>query len=139
MERSVYSFIRKDTSDRHEVPEDTIFRLLSSGRRRALLRALEEADGEASLSNLTEAVAHAEGLEDEGSSRPFKKVYVSLYQTHVPAMVEAGVLEHDTEAKTVALTPQATPLLRYLHFDPAKDRGGPLSRLLTSEGSHGVS
>jgi len=109
--------------------EDRIFTLLSMGRRRALLRAVDRAGGEATVGEVTATLATAEhGYDTAASER--KTVYVSLHQTHIPRLVEAGVLEHDAEAKTVRLTDRADVLLAYLHFDPSEKKPGLLSRLL---------
>lgn len=132
MESSYYPSDEKGSDDA-AIPEDTLFKLLSSGRRRALLRALDDADGEAKLSDLTEAVAEAEGIDSDGPPEEYKKVYVSLYQTHVPSLAEAGAVEYDNETKVVRLSDRAGPLLRYLNFDPERERRGRLSRFFREE------
>ena len=127
----------KDATTRHdsgkELSEDRIFTLLSTGRRRGLLRALERASGEATVGEITTAIVTAEHGEDAATSER-KAVYVSLHQTHVPRLVEAGVVAHDVEATTVRLTERAAVLLAYLRFDPGAPKQGLLSRLLGPDG-----
>lgn len=109
--------------------EDRIFTLLAMRRRRELLRALERAGGEATVGDITNEIATDEHGE-YAAARERKTVYVSLHQTHIPRLVEAGVLVHDPHEKTVRLTDRAEELLAYLRFDPTAQRTGLLSRLL---------
>ena len=114
--------------------EDTVFSLLAAGRRRAVLRALEEAGGDLPLSALTREVARAEGVAADADPGRFKTVYVSLYQTHVPALDDAGVVEYDADGKLVRLTPRAAPLFAYLDLgENCSAAKGLLSRLFRHE------
>lgn len=112
-----------------ELSEDLIFDLLSAGRRRAVLRHLEHELDEVSFSDLTEAVAIKEGLPADGTPDDYKKVYVSLYQTHVPKLEQAGVIEYDRDENTVSLTEKADPVLAYLNFTPPSQKQTIASRL----------
>lgn len=103
-----------DPTTAEVLSEDTVFSLLSAGRRRAVLRTLEAADGELPLATLTREVAMAEGVAPDADPGQFKTVYVSLYQTHVPALADAGVVEYDAERKVACLTGRAEPLFVYL-------------------------
>jgi hypothetical protein len=104
--------------------EDRIFSLLSATRRREVLRHLKEASGELPLSAITQRVAVSEGIHPDEGAAAVKKVYVSLYQTHVPALDAAGVVEYDATEKAVRLTPRAAPLFRYLDVADGADSGG---------------
>ncbi|QLD89746.1 hypothetical protein HWV07_12190 [Natronomonas salina] len=101
--------------------EDRIFSLLSAGRRRELLRALEAAGEAVPLSVLTREVALAEGIESDADAGAFKTVYVSLYQTHVPSLAAAGAVEYDPVEKHVELTSRAAPLFTYLDIAGGSD------------------
>lgn len=119
-----------------DLSEDRIFSLLSAGRRRELLRGLEAAGGPVHLSDLTREVALAEGIEADADAGKFKTVYVSLYQTHVPALVDAGAVEYDPAEKLVELTPRAAPLFTYLDIaggSRGPGTGGLLSRFFGSD------
>lgn len=110
------------------LPEDDVFGLLSARRRRAVLRVLDEAGGEATFGHITNEIATAEhGSDGDASQR--KAVYVSLYQTHVPKLREAGVVEYDERTKTVTLTGPWRQVLAYLRFDPTARKSGLLSRV----------
>jgi predicted transcriptional regulator len=56
-------------------------------------------------------------------------VYVSLYQTHVPKLVDESVVTHDDDSKRVALTGPWRQLVAHLEFDPNASTGL-LSRVL---------
>lgn len=117
--------------DDTRLSEDAIFKILSVERRRELLRELNNARGAATFGELTEAIATGES--DADSTRKGRKaVYVSLHQTHVPRLVEAGVVERDDDAKSLRLTERAADLLAYLAFDPGERRRGLLARVFRS-------
>lgn len=107
-----------DTENRDdELSESCVYTLLSSSRRRVLLRYLDRNGGRAAFADATRAVAMAEGADATAAPSEYKHVYVSLYQSHVPKLVEAGVVDHDREAKTLALTERADPLFAHLELD----------------------
>jgi len=119
--------------DRAALSEDCIFTLLSMRRRRELLRIVERSGGEATVGDITtELITDEHG--ETAAAKERKTVYVSLHQTHIPRLVEAGVLAHDGREKTVRLTERAEVLLAYLQFDPTAGRPGLLSRMFRSGG-----
>ena len=108
--------------------EDCLFTLLSMRRRRELLRIVDRAGGEMTVGDITNELAIDEYGEN-AAARERKTVYVSLHQTHIPRLVEAGVLSHDGREKTVRLTERAELPLAYLRFDPPEEKPGLLSRV----------
>lgn len=80
---------------RHE----EVFTLLSNQRRRRIVRLLADADGEMTISDLSERIAAAEeGVDRDDLSRPERKrVYVTLYQCHLPKLEEHGVVSMDDD------------------------------------------
>lgn len=119
---------RADVSETNGLSEDQIFSLLSTRRRRDLLRFVESAGGESAVPAITDHLAQSEYAGDGVSASQRKNVYVSLHQTHLPKLADSGVVEYDDRSKRVALTDRAVLLLAYCHFDPTS-RGGLLSRL----------
>lgn len=111
---------------------DTTFDLLKNRRRRLVLRHLATASQPVSLSDLAEHIAAAEnGIErDQLSSQQRKRVYISLYQSHLPKMDEAGAIQFDQDRGTISLTDTADSFYEYL--DGAPDRtsshGVPMSK-----------
>lgn len=110
-----------------------VFELLQNQRRRRVLRYLTtETDGRATLSDLAEHVA---GLEndvppDRITSTQRKRVYVGLYQAHLPKLDDYGVVDFDKHRGTVDLrdTTDLDPCLEWVaaveDHDPADaDRG----------------
>ncbi|MDG5778873.1 hypothetical protein VB773_03860 [Haloarculaceae archaeon H-GB2-1] len=131
--------IDESTDDQLELTEDVIFSLLASQRRRDLLRYVAHAGAEVPISMITE---HVTGNETDGgvpsTKSQLKAVYVSLYQTHIPQLVEAGVVEYDPDTKVVRLTQRAEPLLAYLSFDPTATDRGLLAKVFRRRRDHEV-
>ena len=106
---------RADGHTGEALTADTIFDLLSNGRRRRLIRQLRGCEGEVAFKHLYERLA-AQEVAGRASGeatvryRDRKRVYVSLRQTHLPRLVEAGVLEYDDDAKTVTTQAPVEPL-----------------------------
>lgn len=96
--------------------KDAIFEILSNSRRRYVLYYLDQEPESIELTALAEHVAAWENETDVDSlgKKETKRVYVSLYQTHIPKLAEAGLIEYDKEAGTVSLASQATEVYDYL-------------------------
>lgn len=95
---------------------DETFELLKNARRRAVIRFLLEHDGSAKLSELAEHIAAAENdiSVHELSSDQRKRVYIGLYQCHLPKMDNLGVIEYDKNRGSVVLQDSVTQLLPYM-------------------------
>ena len=102
--------------DRDALSQDVVFDLLSSPRRRFVLYYLNQVDEEVEIGELADEVAAWENETDvdDLTSQQRKRVYVSLYQTHVPKMEDAGIIEYDSDRGTVALADQAEDISAYL-------------------------
>jgi DNA-binding transcriptional ArsR family regulator len=91
-----------------ELPKDELFRILSNSRRRYIIYYLHEAGDEMSLKDLATRIAAVENdtsVEDV-TDEERQRVYISLYQTHLPKLEEADIVSYDDEERMVALTPQ---------------------------------
>ena len=95
--------------------QDVLFDILSSARRRYVLHVLNT-KGEMELTELAEHVAARENdIEvEELTKQQRKRVYVSLYQTHVPKLRDAGLVAYDEDGQVVSLRSNANDLARYL-------------------------
>ena len=99
----------------NELTKDEALDLLSNARRRYLLSYLSRHD-EAELTDLAAAIAAWEGdvpvesITDEDRRR----VYISLYQTHLPKLEQAGVVSYDADERIVTLTENADRIAEYL-------------------------
>lgn len=96
--------------------QDVVFELLSSPRRRYILYYLRQSSEPVELTTLAEQVAAWENETDVENitEQERKRVYVSLYQTHVPRLDEAGVIEYDKDSGMVSLASQAREIDNYL-------------------------
>ncbi len=103
-------------SNGSELSTDETFELLKNARRRAVLQYLLQNGGNAKLSELAEHIAAAEnGISvHELSSDQRKRVYIGLYQCHLPKMDNLGVIEYEKNRGTVELQESVGQLLPYL-------------------------
>jgi DNA-binding transcriptional ArsR family regulator len=110
-----------DVTDR--LQKDVIFDLLTSPRRRTAICYLQSVGGEATRGELAEQLAATElGLEPaEVSAQQRKRLYISLYQVHLPRLADAGVIVYDEDRGTIELTDQANQLIPYILLDPTED------------------
>jgi hypothetical protein len=85
------------------LPLDVTFDLLKNDRRRLVLRYVHEADEQCTLGGLAEYVAAIENDKPESllSSDERKRVYIALYQCHLPKLDDADVLDFDGDRGTV--------------------------------------
>jgi hypothetical protein len=100
---------------RSDPVEDELFEVLSSERRRHILRVLHK-EGPLELPTLAEHVAaiELETTVDELDAQERKRVYISCYQTHVSRLVDAGFAEHDEETGMVSPRPELHSLIASL-------------------------
>lgn len=105
-----------DADVTEELSPDLVFEILSNTRRRMMLYYLREHGGSATVKELAEQIAALENeveVEDLGRQQR-KRVYVSLYQTHVPKLEETGIIEYDDTEGEVRLTDRAGEFDSYL-------------------------
>ncbi|MFC7139041.1 hypothetical protein ACFQMA_04210 [Halosimplex aquaticum] len=97
--------------------QDVVFDILSSARRRYVLYLLRTEDAPVELTELAEDVAAWENdtTVDELTKQQRKRVYVSLYQTHVPKLEDAGLVNYDQDTGEVELTQAANDVDQYLN------------------------
>lgn len=87
------------TRTREPVPLDpsTLHDLLRSQRRRDVIEYLTHNDTPTTVGELAQHVASLEYSKppEELGAQERKRVYVSLYQSHLPALSDAGVVDFD--------------------------------------------
>lgn len=98
---------------------DLVFGILKNSRRRKVLRYLCEHDGTATLSDLAEHIAAIENdtTPAQLSSSQRKRVYVGLYQCHLPKMDDVGVIDYNQARGKIELTDLAPHFEAYLDQD----------------------
>ena len=112
-------------SSSSEVDKDQIFEILSSSRRRQLLYHLHRRGGAADLRDLARDVATAE-VEEPIDEDVVKRLYISLYQTHVPKLEEAGLIHYHQEERRVELTGDVGAIGRVLGTESNDNKRWPL-------------
>jgi hypothetical protein len=102
--------------------KDTLFEILKNQRRRDALSYLKANDGIATLSDMAEFIAAKENGIEIGalSSSQRKRVYIGLYQCHLPKMDSAGIIDFEKNRGDITLRPEAEQLEVYL-VDEAAD------------------
>ncbi|WP_254274290.1 DUF7344 domain-containing protein [Haloarcula marina] len=99
-----------------ELSRDRVFDILSSPRRRYVLYFLRTEPNPIQLTDLAEHVAAWENdtTVEELSTQQRKRVYVSLYQTHLPKLAESGLVEYDEDSGEVSIAQKASEIDPYL-------------------------
>jgi hypothetical protein len=106
-------------SDGAGFPDAERFGLLRNHRRRYVLRYLAMEGNPADFDEMVDTVAAWENdvpVEDVSSDQR-KRVYVSLTQTHLPKLDDAGVIDYDETAGVVRRRPRAERLERDLGME----------------------
>lgn len=105
--------------------KDAIFDILKNRRRRLVLEFLRDRQA-STLPDVAEHVAALENGKDVGRLTPSerKRVYVGLYQCHVPRLADAGVVDYDAERKTIELRDLSSLLYPYLDLDEGGSPNG---------------
>ncbi|WP_394740972.1 DUF7344 domain-containing protein [Natronococcus roseus] len=120
-------------SDEEELPVDEIFHILQNERRRMVLEYLQETDGSVRMRDVAEQVAawENETTVQELTSDQRQRVYIPLYQSHLPKLDKAGIIDYQQNRGVVERRPLARQLDYYLNADSntnsaaatGKDRG----------------
>ncbi|WP_231189664.1 hypothetical protein [Haladaptatus sp. DYF46] len=123
--------VRTDDRGTHTVPnataepelsKDKIFHLLQTPRRRYVLRYLKDREGTVEMRDIAEQVAAWEnGTSVQAlTSDERQRVYIPLYQSHLPKLDEEGIIEYNQSRGTIKRTKLADQLDRYLTVDEAE-------------------
>ena len=112
----------ESTSD-DGIARDDLFHVLQCRRRRLVLKYLQEypGDGPADMSDIAEHIAALEHdtTVDSLRSKERQRVYIALYQSHLPKMDDAGVINYNQDRGLVEATALATSFEKYLDEEPS--------------------
>lgn len=99
-----------------DLSTDQTFHLLQTRRRRDALWYLKQHDGPVEMSDMAEQVAAWEydTTVPELHSNQRQRVYIGLYQTHLPKLDKAGVIDYNQSRGIVERTPLANEFDAYL-------------------------
>lgn len=102
---------------------ETVFRILRNRRRRYALHQLKQREGSVSVSDLAEQVAawETETPLHDVAPEDRRRAYISLIQTHLPTMADAGLVWFDEDANEVTLTEAAADVDVYVERVPERD------------------
>ena len=89
-----------------DLSKDELFRILSSSRRRYIIYFLHEEGKPVSLNDLATRIAAEENERpvEEVTDSERQRVYISLYQTHLPKLEEAEIITYDEDERIVTLS-----------------------------------
>ena len=95
---------------------DLVFGILKNSRRRKVIECLRQREEAISMSDLAEHIAAAENDTTPRmlTSKERKRVYVALYQCHLPKMDDIGVVDFNQDRGHITLTEKATDFEKYL-------------------------
>ncbi|ELZ46346.1 hypothetical protein C464_11043 [Halorubrum coriense DSM 10284] len=105
--------------ERAQIGFDQLFEILKNKRRRRVLRYLLEGEEEVTLDELAEAIAARETGKDvkQITSQERKRVYVGLYQCHLPKMDDYGAVSYNKPRGRIATAEHTDLFERYLSAD----------------------
>lgn len=96
--------------------KEKMFHLLQNSRRRHVLQYLVTTNGPAQISDVAEQVAawEYEAPVEELTSQQRQRVYISLYQSHLPKLAEFNLITYDRNRGSIEQTSTINQLARYL-------------------------
>jgi len=100
----------------HELTQAELFDVFSNARRRRTVQYLKRRGGTCDLAPLVEQVAAWENeIDSEDVSRTQRRrVYISLYQTHLPMLEDHGIVDWDPDDHAIELLPHEEVFDPYL-------------------------
>jgi DNA-binding transcriptional ArsR family regulator len=103
---------------------DHVFEILKNRRRREVIHYLREHEERVTLSDLAEHIAALENDTDVTSitSSQRKRVYVGLYQCHLPKMADMDIVDFNQDRGIVGIGENADQLYEYLDSEDDRDR-----------------
>lgn len=106
-------------SENEKFDRDELFHLLQNERRRRALDYLRGKEGPVRMRDIVDHVAAAEhGTSPEAlRSNERKRVHIALYQSHLPKLDQAGVIDYDQDRGIVVRTDRAKELDQFLAID----------------------
>ncbi|MXV61093.1 hypothetical protein GS429_03265 [Natronorubrum sp. JWXQ-INN-674] len=123
---------------KHELTQAELFDVFSNARRRLAVQYLKRKGGTCDLAPLVEQVAAWENdtAPDDVTRTQRRRVYISLYQTHLPMLEDHGIVDWDPDDHAIELLPSEEIFDPYL--DHRLDGQRPWHRLYATVTSLGV-
>ncbi|WP_210424060.1 DUF7344 domain-containing protein [Halorussus ruber] len=110
-----------DAEADNTLTRDEIFHILQCRRRRLVLKYLQEHDTPAKMTDITEKIAAVEHDTTVAAlkSQERQRVYIALYQSHLPKLDEEGVIKYQQNRGIVEQTDLTDSFDRYLDEEPS--------------------
>lgn len=104
--------------------KNELFHLLQNERRRRVLQYLAETDRPVELRKISKHIAawECDTTPQQLTSTQYQRVYIALYQSHLPTLADAGLIIYNQSRGTVEQTPLADQAAQYLDRDDTGDR-----------------
>lgn len=101
--------------------QDDVFHILQCRRRRLVLKYLQEHDTPVKMSDVTERIAAVEHDTTVAAlrSQQRQRVYIALYQSHLPKLDEEGIIEYEQSRGIVERTELTDAFDKYLDEEPS--------------------
>lgn len=108
-----------DEAEQEAVSRGVVFDILRNERRRNVLKYLDEEGGSTTLGEVSERLAAIENDKPETqiTSQERKRLYVGLYQCHLPRMDDAGAIDFNSDRGIVEATEHMSAFLDPLASD----------------------
>ncbi|WP_101298279.1 DUF7344 domain-containing protein [Halegenticoccus soli] len=106
----------EESTQQEELSKDKLFHILQNQRRRYVLRYLKETEGQVRMRDVAEQVAaweHDTTVEALTTDER-QRVYISLYQCHLPKLADEDVIEYNQARGHIVRTQLADQLDPYL-------------------------
>ncbi|MFP8953057.1 hypothetical protein ACLI4Z_08815 [Natrialbaceae archaeon A-arb3/5] len=122
----------------HDLAQAELFDVFSNARRRQTVQFLKRQGGSCDLAPLVEQVAAWENDTDtdEVTRTQRRRVYISLYQTHLPMLEDHGIVDWDPDGHAIELLPDEEIFEPYLDRRLGSER--PWHRFYTAAAALGV-
>lgn len=93
-------------SEEEAISQGVVFDILRNERRRRVLDYLNEQEGSTTLGDVSERLAAIENDKPESqiTSQERKRLYVGLYQCHLPRMDDAGAIDFNSDRGSIEAT-----------------------------------
>lgn len=137
--------VEASTDEAPEVGLDEVFGLLRNQRRRDVLWYLQGTDEQVAIGKLAKAIAARECDKSvsQVTSQERKRVYIGLYQGHLPKMDDCGAVAYNQDRGVLDEGPNFDVFVAYLPddeegFGASNDSCGLLQRLVNFILSHAV-
>jgi len=110
-------------SESQPLSRNEIFHLLSTTRRREAIRYLLEIENQVGLPKLARHIAaleHETSVEDVTQAQ-YQRIYIPLYQSHLPKLDKAGVIRYNSTKRLIEPTTQLNVFAPYLELSPREE------------------